>query len=1059
MSTTSTVRIHLIPVIVIIGIGFLVALATEAANLPSSRNYQPELVIDSLGKKKDSLINANKQTVPSTWTKHQLDSLYKHLRVWALPDTTSLDLDSLLNLVRRNENVRIPYIAPYMLFRDSAFVLAGDSCIQITGILGVSDSVPDTLVFTNRCTPPLDCYAPRTFPIFARDSILDTTWVAVTTCDTLCEYASLKTRDSSWVKFTYVEIQEMLSCISYMSSPGYSYAFLRGNSDSSYTLNTQDYTNGFPSYSNPTGFRKIPILGIYACRFNPATGLDRGIAGEMTITEWSWLPIDCSIFDAFPPRPPGKLNKNLPFDTARVILTNCVTDTVPRFEWKTKDTYLRDTTMIVDTCNHCMKPLILQIGHRVERSETIARIDTIKIPITDTVTVCVGPDSAYYTEKGLRSYWVLDSAMVLSPNGRYVILDSSFFQHSTIGFWKPSGYNSFLEMILDHSIKGDGGPSFPVCVEWIDYPKTLKLSYNIYDVIDASSGLVDCTNRRPTSCSVTCDSCLYWDLDHFYKLEQTQLFDYSTFEDEPTEEWDGWSDLQTSLAVSTACLDTTYRKFYRCQFEEYDVRTFKSWSCQQLVVKSDTCWDDPEGEMPIPRIRDIQYYMPAATCPDICRLDTIVVGYRDSLVSRTETRRWIEVEYDPPTVTWIDSCAKCDPSIIADGQKRSLCDPITIVSECDPQPYWVGNVLVIPCKDVSDKADQEDVDGKYIKLKSELTEKMDLSDSSRFVNKTSPESIAGNKTFVGNTIFDFTTTVNSSKNLYFGNYNYMYGAANGKFDFWNTAPRTDGLVKFELTNLGYFLWKTNGIYNIILQNGKTLIGDPGSAAVGDSILKIQGGLEVTGGGLFLGQIQIPSAFGRPLADSLNAVNRNYVETFVKKTINDTISKSFYDDLVMPLTSGKQGALDKPDFDPTRVAYLFPDNDSTESIYLIVQLPHSYLEGDSLWPHLHWRQTSSAPVTWSMHYVWFNLGEPALTIESGVKLRTLDGIYPYTSGEIHQMSSFPAISGSGKKISSILLIQLFRSVMTGDPSGDVAAYQLDLHYRKNMTPGSRQEGVK
>lgn len=80
-------------------------------------------------------------------------------------------------------------------------------------------------------------------------------------------------------------------------------------------------------------------------------------------------------------------------------------------------------------------------------------------------------------------------------------------------------------------------------------------------------------------------------------------------------------------------------------------------------------------------------------------------------------------------------------------------------------------------------------------------------------------------------------------------------------------------------------------------------------------------------------------------------------------------------------------------------------------------------------------------------------------EDAVKLSSNAVVYTYSAGAIHQMTQLGPILGTGKTVSSLLLITLFRSNVSTDPSGDVAAYQFDIHYKKNFTPGSRSEYVK
>lgn len=70
--------------------------------------------------------------------------------------------------------------------------------------------------------------------------------------------------------------------------------------------------------------------------------------------------------------------------------------------------------------------------------------------------------------------------------------------------------------------------------------------------------------------------------------------------------------------------------------------------------------------------------------------------------------------------------------------------------------------------------------------------------------------------------------------------------------------------------------------------------------------------------------------------------------------------------------------------------------------------------------------------------------------------TISGVISYVSGNIHQMSNFPAINGAGKNISSIFVFKLYRddNIVTGD----VLASDIDIHYLKDGF-GSRKIGSK
>lgn len=163
----------------------------------------------------------------------------------------------------------------------------------------------------------------------------------------------------------------------------------------------------------------------------------------------------------------------------------------------------------------------------------------------------------------------------------------------------------------------------------------------------------------------------------------------------------------------------------------------------------------------------------------------------------------------------------------------------------------------------------------------------------------------------------------------------------------------------------------------------------------------------------------------------------------------------WNDLVIPLTQTKQGATTKPDFDFTNVGFLFPQNDATEILYGIVQLPHWWKAGSTIYPHVHWQQAADAAAVFKLDYKWFNIGA---AVPAGFTTATM-GTYvnTYVSGNLHQISKTTAgIDGTGKTISSIILFKLYRN--DNVYTGDLLAWQLDFHLATDAI-GSESEYAK
>jgi hypothetical protein len=158
---------------------------------------------------------------------------------------------------------------------------------------------------------------------------------------------------------------------------------------------------------------------------------------------------------------------------------------------------------------------------------------------------------------------------------------------------------------------------------------------------------------------------------------------------------------------------------------------------------------------------------------------------------------------------------------------------------------------------------------------------------------------------------------------------------------------------------------------------------------------------------------------------------------------------------MPLVQGKQGQTDKPPFDFTAHGFLFPQADATQILYLTAQLPHGWEEGSIVYPHIHYRQSASTIPVFKIDYKWYNVGDAVPTGYTTYPLST--PMIPYQSGTISQINNnATGIDGTGKKVSSIMLIKLYRddNVVTGT----VIADQFDIHILKDSW-GSREEYVK
>lgn len=173
-----------------------------------------------------------------------------------------------------------------------------------------------------------------------------------------------------------------------------------------------------------------------------------------------------------------------------------------------------------------------------------------------------------------------------------------------------------------------------------------------------------------------------------------------------------------------------------------------------------------------------------------------------------------------------------------------------------------------------------------------------------------------------------------------------------------------------------------------------------------------------------------------------------------------IADSTWDDLVISATLiNPAGSPAPPAIDNTDGSLLF-DAAGVETVIGIFQIPHCYLAGSDIVFHIHWAKSTSATgnVTWQMKYKWANIGAtlPAFSsLTAGVRLTTDNN-----TADENQLTSWTALSGTGKTLSSILIVYLERTGTDGGDTygADAKLFSFDVHYRKDSN-GSSQQTVK
>jgi len=166
----------------------------------------------------------------------------------------------------------------------------------------------------------------------------------------------------------------------------------------------------------------------------------------------------------------------------------------------------------------------------------------------------------------------------------------------------------------------------------------------------------------------------------------------------------------------------------------------------------------------------------------------------------------------------------------------------------------------------------------------------------------------------------------------------------------------------------------------------------------------------------------------------------------------TATNLLWDDVKVSLARGTVG-LNNPSLATFRngvQAYSF--NESVmQQLFFDIQLPHTWAEGTDIHPHIHWSPgngNDTTNVRWGLEYTWANSGGtgntfPATTIVYATQAAS--GV-PYSV----EIASFGAISGVGKRVSSLLMCRVFRDATNvGDTYGQGAfGLSLDFHVQCN-----------
>ena len=166
----------------------------------------------------------------------------------------------------------------------------------------------------------------------------------------------------------------------------------------------------------------------------------------------------------------------------------------------------------------------------------------------------------------------------------------------------------------------------------------------------------------------------------------------------------------------------------------------------------------------------------------------------------------------------------------------------------------------------------------------------------------------------------------------------------------------------------------------------------------------------------------------------------------------------WDDLRVPVNALAPGATpaDPIIYGPGGAVRIrgFDGAQTTESMDFTAQLPHSWMEGGAIHPHVHWCPTTNnlGTVIWRLDLIWQNIGQ-------AIPLVLLRDTGPVAASGVaweHLVAAFPILGpGSAKTISSMLMCRIWRDPTTDTYPDDAGLLEVDFHFEQDSV-GSRTE---
>ena len=188
---------------------------------------------------------------------------------------------------------------------------------------------------------------------------------------------------------------------------------------------------------------------------------------------------------------------------------------------------------------------------------------------------------------------------------------------------------------------------------------------------------------------------------------------------------------------------------------------------------------------------------------------------------------------------------------------------------------------------------------------------------------------------------------------------------------------------------------------------------------------------------------------------------NFTEVQEDGTLRFNGDATYWNDVLVPMTSAKAPASGAPDFQAFRgnmYAWAF-DKNTEQSLHFTAQFGHHYKLKSPVEVHVHWspgNSTDLGQVYWQLEYSWADIGDAFPATSTVYSYAGKGSGTPYD----HILTELSDDIGNADGISSILIGMITRKASNAQDNFDDDAYLLHVDFHIECdTLGSREEYIK